>query len=154
MRAAHSLLVLAVFLAVAGSAVAGGGPVVVKRVPASIPAKGVTISGVMTLLPARGVRGLISTRRAVAIATTNTDPRVWRKPAALRATVSGAIAIAPAGAHKTWTYLRNPQAWVVTFTAAKPQNVGFGPGGTAHVRHMTVVVDAQDGRFIRGFYTA
>ncbi len=154
MRAAPSLLLLAACLGFAGSAAAAGGPVVVKQVPASIPAKGVTISGVMTLLPAQGVRGIISTKRAVAIATTNTDPRVWRKPAALRATVSGAIAIAPGGAHKTWTYLRNPQAWVVTFTAAKPQNIGFAPEGTARVRHMTVVVDAQDGRFIRGFYTA
>jgi hypothetical protein len=146
-------LVLAASGLWAGVAAAAGGPVVVARVPVSIPARGVTVSGVLTLLPARGADGLIPTKRAVVIAEKDTNAKIWRKPRALRATVSGSVAIAPDAGHTSWKFLQNAQAWVVTFTASRPQQVGQAPGGGAAVKHMTVVIDAHDGRFIRGFYT-
>ncbi len=130
---------------------------VVSHVPVSIPARGVTVSGVLTLLPARGARGLIPTRRAVVIAEKDTNPKIWHKPRALRATVSGSVALAPDARHTGWKYLKNAQAWVVTFTAPRPQSVsvgGLGSGSAPRVTHMTVVIDAHDGRFIRGFFTA
>ncbi len=160
-RAACLLAALAAAALAAGvSGAAGGsgaGPMVVSHVPVSIPARGVTVSGVLTLLPAKGSQGLIPTRRAVVIAEKDTNPKIWHKPRALRATVSGPIVLAPDAQHTAWKSLKNAQAWVVTFTSPKPQSVavgGMGSGKAPRVTHMTVVIDAHDGRFIRGFFTA
>jgi hypothetical protein len=139
---------------VADFSAAAGGPVVVSHVPVSIPARGVTVSGVLTLLPAKGAHGLLTTRRAVVIAEKDTDSTIWHKPRALRATVSGSVVLAPDARHAVWKAVKNAQAWVVTFTAARPQQVSQAPTPGAAVKHMTVVIDAHDGRFIRGFFTA
>ncbi|HEX4518978.1 MAG TPA: hypothetical protein VH063_05290 [Gaiellaceae bacterium] len=148
------LLSLAAGALWAGVSAAAGGPMPVAHVPVSIPAGGVTISGVLTLLPAKGAHGLLPTGRAVVIAEKDANSKVWRKPRALRATVSGSVAIAPDAGHTSWKFLKNAQAWVITFTASKPQHVSQAPTARSAVKHMTVVIDAHDGRFIRGFFTA
>lgn len=131
-----------------------GGPASVDRVPASIPKSGINVTGVIVLLPGRSVHGLISAGRAVTIAHRDVNPHVWRHATTLRAIVPGPVAVAPDESHTSWTTLRDAPAWIVTFTANGPQHVSAQPSVSATVRHMTVVLDARDGRFIRGFYTA
>jgi hypothetical protein len=129
-------------------------PKPVNEVPASIPRGGVSIADTIVLMPPAHAAGLISAGRAVVIAAGSAGVRVWQRPRAIRATVPGPISVGPDAGHSTWLTLRNVPVWVVTFTAKTPQHVGQGPFPTAAVRHFSVVLDARDGRFIRGFYTA
>jgi hypothetical protein len=126
-------------------------PVQVDRVPARIPARGVEVTGVIVLTPPAAAEGLIPAKLAVEIAHFTANPRIWRQPETVRATVPGPIAIAPDGRH--WVFVRKAQAWVVTFTATSPQQIGVGPAGVPPVSHMSVILNARDGRFIRGFFT-
>jgi len=151
------LLVVGVAAAAAVGVVAAASsrePVPVDRVPATIPAGGVNITDVIVLLPPKGDGRLISAARAVALAQRSASSKVWGHAATLRATIAGPVEIAPDRAHSAWTTLRDEPAWVVTFTAAHPQHVGFAPGAGSKVTHMSVVLDARNGRYVRGFYTA
>ncbi len=139
---------------VAGGAVKAKGPFPVDRVPAAIPANGVNVTGVLVLLPATPMRGLISSTRAIRIAAKNADPQVWRHARAQLAVIKGPVTVAPDGPHSTWATLRDEPAWIVTYTASQPQHVGFGPGQAKGVRHMSVVLDARNGRYVRGIYTS
>jgi hypothetical protein len=152
---ARRLSVAAVLAAAAVSAplASARGPAAVDRVPASIPKSGVNVTGVIVLLPGKSVHGLISAGRAVTIAHRNVNPRVWRHATTLRATVPGPVAVAPDERHTSWATLRNAPAWIVTFTATSPQRVSAEPSVSASIGHMSVVLDARNGRFIRGFYT-
>ena len=129
-------------------------PVPVNRVPAMIPSEGVNITNVMVLLPPTGMGPYISAARAVALAERSVSASVWGHAVTTRATIPGPVAIAPDSKHSGWATLRNAPAWIVTFSASRPQHIGFSPGALSNVTHMSVVLDARDGRFVRGFYTA
>jgi hypothetical protein len=129
-------------------------PVPVNRVPVMIPSEGVDITNVMVLLPPTGAGPFISAARAVALAQRTVSAKIWQHAVTTRATIAGPLAVAPDRAHTGWATLHNAPAWVVTFTATRPQHVGFSPGALSKVKHMSVVLDARDGRFVRGFYTA
>jgi hypothetical protein len=148
------LLALATAVAAfAGTVGTSRTPLPVDRVPAAIPAAGVDVTGVMVLLPGASGRGLISSAEAVRIAGRNANARIWRYSHAQRAVIRGPLAVAPDGTHGTWATLRNEPAWVVTYSAATPQHVGLGPGAVHDVQHMSVVLDARDGRYVRGILT-
>ena len=129
-------------------------PVPVNRVPAMIPSEGVNVTNVMVLLPPTGAGPFISASRAVALAERSISTKIWQHAVTTRATIPGPVAVAPDPAHTGWATLRNAPAWVVTFTASRPQHVGLSPGALSNVMHMSVVLDARNGRFVRGFYTA
>jgi hypothetical protein len=148
------LALAAAVSSLAGAASQAKGPFPVDRVPAAIPANGVDVTGVLVLLPATSMRGLISSAQAVRLAAKNADPAVWRRARTQLAVIRGPVTVAPDGQHSSWATLRNEPAWIVTYTASQPQHVGFGPGEAKGVRHMSVVLDARNGRYVRGIYTS
>jgi hypothetical protein len=148
------LALAAAVAALAGAAAQAKGPFPVDRVPAAIPAGGVNITGVLVLLPATSIRGLISSTQAIRLAAKNADPGVWRHARTQLAVIRGPVTVAPDGQHSSWVTLKDEPAWIVTYTASQPQRVGFGPGEAKGVKHMSVVLDARDGRYVRGIYTS
>jgi hypothetical protein len=148
------LALAAAVAALAGVAAQAKGPFPVDRVPSAIPAGGVDVTGVLVLLPATSMRGLISSAQAVRLAARNADPQVWRHARTQLAVIRGPVTVAPDGQHSAWATLRNEPAWIVTYTASRPQHVGFGPGQAKGVKHMSVVLDARNGRYVRGIYTS
>jgi hypothetical protein len=151
-RAAVVSVAAAVAVA-AGPAATSREPVPVDRVPASIPSGGVNVTDVIVLLPPKNDAGAISAAGAVALAQRSAKAGVWHHAVPVPATIAGPVAVAPDARHTHWTTLRDEPAWVVTFTSAKPQHVGFTPGAGSSVTHLSVVIDANDGRFVRGFFT-
>jgi hypothetical protein len=145
-RAARLLAILAAGM-LAGTAAAA--KPVVDRVPATIPAAGITITGCCTFVPRTDTRGLISASRARALAAPYLHQPPAAAPATALATLSGSVSIL-----EPPTTLHNPPVWLVTYRLPNPIHVGFGPGGGAPVTHFSVVIDARRGRFVRGFYTA
>jgi len=149
-RAACVLVLLA---ALGAASPAAAAKPAVDRVPAVMTRAGFSIAGCCAFRPAPpSVRGLISARRAVAIASEKVDTQNWRNPAPLLARIVGRVTFGFTSKVRT---VRDPTAWVVTFTGRTPVRVGIGPGGSGPgMRHKTVVLDAKTGEFIRGFYTA
>ena len=141
-----------VLLLAAPSPALAQGPVV-DRVPTAIPVSGISITGCCVFMPPTVSRGLISKRRALSLARAYARPSVWHRPAFLLARVPGAISVAPDAHHSSFGTLRNAPAWVVTFTSDKPQRVGVSAPEPL-VTHFSVALDARNGRFMRGFYTA
>jgi hypothetical protein len=155
------LALAAAVAALAGAAVQAKGPFPVDRVPAAIPAGGVNVTGVLVLLPPTSMNGVISSSRAIIsssramrLAAKNADPGVWQFARTQLAVIRGPVTVAPDGQHSSWATLRDEPAWIVTYTASRPQHVGFGPGEAKGVKHMSVVLDARDGRYVRGIYTS
>ena len=140
-------------VSLAGAVGSGARPFPVDHVPAAIPARGVDVTGVMVLLPGAARPGLISAAQAVRIAARNASPQVWVRAGTQRAVIRGPVTLAPDGQHSSWATLRNEPAWVVTYDALRPQHVGFGPGTLRRVTHMSVIVDARNGRYVRGILT-
>jgi hypothetical protein len=124
----------------------------IDHVPATVSPAGFVITGCCSFKPALSAPGLISARKAVAIASGKVDTTNWQKPTALLAKLVGPVTFGFTTRTRT---VRNPIAWVVTFTGRSSVRVGLGPGGAGpKMRHDTVVLDAKTGEFIRGFYTA
>ena len=150
-RAAR-ILVLLTALAFAASAAADGAKPTVDRVPTTMSSAGFVITGCCAFKPALSAPGLISAQKAVAIASRKVDRTNWQKPAAFLAKLVGSVTYGFTTKLRT---VRNPTAWVVTFTGRNSVRVGLGPGGAGpKMLHDTVVLDAKTGDFIRGFYTA
>jgi hypothetical protein len=144
------LALLGALVLVSGSSAAA--KPVVDRVPSTVPASGFSITGCCAFRPAAQGRGLITQGRAVALARGRVDTKNWQSPAVVLATVVGRVTFGFTTKVRT---LKNPTAWVVTFTGRNDVHVGLGPGGEGPgLRHETVVLDAKTGDFIRGFYTA
>jgi hypothetical protein len=79
------------------------------------------------------------------------DTTNWQKPTALLARLVGPVTFGFTSKVRT---VRNPTAWVITFTGRNPIRVGLGPGGAGpKMGHDTIVLDAKTGEFLRGFYT-
>jgi hypothetical protein len=144
---------VAVFLLLGAPASAGARGPVVDRVPATILASGIRITGCCVFMPPTVSRGLISKHRALSLARAYARATVWHRPAFLLARVPGAISVAPDAHHFSFDTLRNAPAWVVTFTSDQPQRVGVSSPEPL-VTHFSVALDARNGRFIRGFYTS
>src|SRR5262249_10779540 len=124
----------------------------VDRVPASISDAGFSITGCCAFKPALSAPGLISAREAVALASAKGDTKNWQRPTAFLAKLVGPVTF---GFPTKLRTVRNPTAWVVTFTGRNSVRIGLGPGGAGpKMSHDTVVLDAKTGEFIRGFYTA
>jgi hypothetical protein len=145
-------LVLLTVLVVAAPAAAADAKPTVDRVPAAMSSAGFVITGCCSFKPAPSAPGLISARKAVAIASRKVDTTNWQKPTAFLARLVGPVTYGFTTKLRT---VRNPTAWVVTFTGRNSVRIGLGPGGAGpKMRHDTVVLDAKTGEFIRGFYTA
>jgi len=150
-RAARILVLLTALVAAASAAATDAKPTV-DHVPATMSSAGFVITGCCSFKPALSAPGLISAQKAVAIASGKVDRTNWQKPTTLLAKLVGPVTYGFTGKLRT---VRNPTAWVVTFTGRNSVPVGLGPGGAApKMWHDTVVLDAKTGDFIRGFYTA
>jgi len=143
---------LVLLTALAFAAPAAAARPTIDHVPATMSRAGFVITGCCSFKPALSSRGLISARKAVAIASRKVDTTNWQKPTALLAKLVGPVTFGFTTKTRT---VRNPTAWVVTFTGRNSVRVGLGPGGAGpKMKHDTVVLDAKTGEFIRGFYTA
>jgi hypothetical protein len=148
-RAARILVLLTALLAAAPAAAAKP---TVDHVPTTMSSAGFVITGCCSFKPALSAPGLISARRAVAIASGKVDTKNWQKPTTLLARLVGPVTFGFTTKVRTE---RNPTAWVVTFTGRSSVRVGLAPGVAGpKMRHDTVVLDAKTGEFLRGFYTA
>jgi hypothetical protein len=149
---AAGILVLLTALAFSAAATAATAKPTVDRVPTTISQSGFSITGCCAFRPALSAPGLISARKAVALASAQVDTKNWQKPTAVLAKLVGPVTFGFTTKVRT---VRNPTAWVVTFTGRDSVHVGLGPGGAGpKMSHDTVVLDAKTGEFIRGFYTA
>jgi hypothetical protein len=150
-RAARILVLLTAFVVAAPAAATDAKPTV-DRVPAAMSSAGFVITGCCSFRPTLSAPGLISAQKAVAIASAKVDRTNWQNPTAFLAKLVGSVTYGFTTKLRT---VRNPTAWVVTFTGRNTVRVGLGPGGAGpRMRHDTVVLDAKTGEFIRGFYTA
>lgn len=123
----------------------------VSEVPVSVPLAGVEVNQEFILKPL-SVPVLLSKAQAVAIAErySNTAPR---PPVAVLANVTVPDSLAPAGAGGPWKSVNAEPSWVVTFTWPSAFNVNMSPEGSPMwVTHMTLVINANTGAFVRGFF--
>lgn len=133
-----------------------------KEVPATLPAGGVTVNNLYVLRPLTQVQlsGVKTTaQRAITIARTYANAQPFAATTLLSSFTSIA-SVPPAGATERSNVIQNISAWIVTFTTNHPQNVVIGkkpaPGqapATYAPKHFNIVINAQTGVFVLGFFT-
>lgn len=133
-----------------------------NEVPATLPAGGVTVNNQFVLRPLAQVQqpGVkITAQQAITTARTYANAKSFAATTLLSSFTSIA-SVPPAGATERSNAIQNVSAWIVTFTTDHPQNVIIGkmpaPGRTPPTyspRHFNIVINAQTGVFILGFFT-
>ena len=148
---------------------ADSSPVLATEVPSTLPAAGVDINHQVTLIPPTVAAPPISASKALAIARTyaNAQPfpaRVLAANVTVPETVaSAATATAPPGSRQSIhsRSIDNVPSWVIAFTSSKPTTVaqgGYFPNAKVPARiqtasHFSVVINANTGQFVVGFFT-
>lgn len=141
------------------------GTTMTNEVPATLPQQGVTINNqfiVHPLTSAQTQLSLIAESDAITTARTyaNTQPFA---AVALLGSFTNLGSVPPPGATDGATahVIQNVPTWIVTFTTTDPQNVFIGakpnatqPPATSAPTHFNVVINANTGTFILGFFTA
>ncbi|HZS31739.1 MAG TPA: hypothetical protein VFA37_10820 [Gaiellaceae bacterium] len=129
----------AVVIAVRGR---GSGIPSVSEVPASLPAGGVSLNGVVVLKPLV-TRPAHVLSKAAAIKSARADAA--KHSSAARA-MEAAVTISGD------PHLQSTPAWIVTFDYAKPINIS-GSKTPELVTHDSIFVDASTGKLLLGIYT-
>lgn len=130
-------------------------PPLVSEVPSSIPPGGVNINDQVTLMPPVGLPTLLKSRSdAIHAARKFGDPKLF-PPTTLLTNFTDPGSIPPPDSPVGFRDIENRLAWVVTFTSDKPEEVGSAPFGKSavYVSHFHVVLDADTGKFLLGFFT-
>ena len=143
------------------------GPAVAAAVPATIPEEGVRlvpgVADIVLMPPAAGEQDLLaisSMEQAIAAAPKIPTPL----PAtAILAQVTIGSTLAPAGeASAGYEPIENRLAWVITYTYPEPVDVRLGEAHTDTpppspapllMSHANIIIDAQTGAFLWGFFT-
>lgn len=128
-------------------------PTPVTEIPSMIPDNGVSLyHRHIVLMPLTTPNeSFISAARAI----TDADAYVNPNPGtAVLALVTVPASIPPAGFTQPSDPIASVPAWVVTLTLPAPANVNLsGRGGPLWVTHDEVVVNAETGKFVVGFFT-
>lgn len=147
---------------------ADSSPVLSSEVPTSIPSNGVNINNQVTLTPFTTPTGTsanaspLSAMQALTIARSYVNAQNF--PATtVEADVTLPGSVPPSGATDTSeaTMIQNVPSWVVTFTSPTPTAVDQGgyfpnattPANETPMSHFSVVINAQTGQFVMGFFT-
>ena len=136
-------------------------PPLATQIPSTIPAGGVNINDQVTLMPPVGrPTSLKSSKEATYAARKFGNAKFPTIAQLCTFTIPGSIPPRdlPTGTSVSdFRVIEGRLAWVVTFTSPKPMDVEVGKWGS-HVglfmTHLNVVLDANTGRFLGGFYTA
>ena len=118
------------------------------EVPASIPADGVQVGVLVLMPPANTDANTMDSNKAVDAATRYGHADAGMKPTAVLADVTIPGTIPPPDTDIKWRTIQDRLAWVVTFPFSERKDVD-GFVATAY----NVVVDAESGEFVWGFYT-
>jgi hypothetical protein len=129
-------------------ATASSGPLVVAEVPATIPAGGVHVGVLVLMPPANTDANTMDSNKAVDAANQYGHADAGMKPTAVLADVTIPGTIPPPDTDIKWRTIQDRLAWVVTFPFSERKDVD-GFAATAY----NVVVDADSGGFVWGFYT-
>ncbi|MCL4493391.1 MAG: hypothetical protein M1294_01075 [Firmicutes bacterium] len=132
-------------------------PAAATEVPTSLPPEGVEIHHQAILKPTN-FKSVISRQEALKLVShyARIGPI---PPRAILVNFTAPQSLRPAGYQGAATVINNVPAWVVTLTAPTPQQVVQTQPGTpqsdlpAPVRHFNVVISAQTGQFLFGFFT-
>jgi hypothetical protein len=138
-------------------------PPLVTQVPSRIPAGGVNVNDQVTLMPPVGRATLLkSSNEAIYAARKFGNPKLPQTT--LLCTFTDPGSIPPPDSPVPFLTIQDRLAWVITFTSPKPVDVEVGvaapeAGATAvpaglYATHFNVVLDANTGKFLRGFFTA
>lgn len=138
-------------------------PATVTQVPATLPPNGVMLaSGPYLLLPPpASLRVSITRADAIALARLRTHPE-YRVTGALLAIMSAPdVSMYEASTNpQRWAQISNLPVWLVTLALPQPAVVSNGPPCCASppihprpVSHIVVVLHAETGAFVRGFFT-
>jgi len=136
-----------------------GGTTPVSEVPSVLPSGGVTVNKIFVLLPlstaqATGIR--MTATQAVTIAREYANAQPFTATALL-ARFTDINSVPPPGVVETNArIIQNVPAWIVTFTRSNPEDVIQGPK-SAHPwypTHFNIVINANTGTFVEGFFTA
>lgn len=141
------------------------GTTMMNEVPATLPQQGVTINDQFIVHPLTSTQAqlsMIAENDAITTARTyaNTQPFATTT---LLGSFTNLGSVPPPGATDgtTANVIQNVPAWIVTFTTTDPQNVFIGakpdatqPPATSAPTHFNVVINANTGTFILGFFTA
>jgi hypothetical protein len=133
-----------------------------RDVPATLPASGVTVDNRFILHPLTQVQQSevkITAQQAITIGRTYANAQPFAETTLLTSFTS-IDSVPPPGATERSHVIQNVIAWIVTFTSNDPQNVIIGkkpaPDQTPAIyapRHFNVVINAQTGAFVLGFFT-
>ncbi len=139
-----------------GSAPAAGNaaPEPATEVPSSIPVGGVNINNQVILMPPSAGGRTMDSNQAVRAASAFVDTELKVSTLLATVTVPGTIPIQ--GTDIPFRTIQNRQAWVVTVTSPEPVLVGStknASGERVQATHFSVVLDAESGEFLIGFYT-
>lgn len=83
------------------------------------------------------------------------DPKLF-PPTTLLANFTDPGSIPPPDSPVPFRTIENRLAWIITFTSDKPEEVGSAPFGemsAVYASHFHVVLDADTGKFLLGFFT-
>jgi len=140
-------------------------PTLMTEVPSALPPNGVSIHYhdfvEATLRPLANPKVRLTCEQAIAIARHYDDNTFPVTALLVSFTDPNTIWTPefPASDKSALATIQNVPAWVVTFTSPKPVNVAVG-GYFAHwtppvvlVTHDSLVINAQTGAFVRGFFT-
>ena len=144
------------------------GPAAVSQVPAALPAQGVTIDPAAEILLMPAAAGAQAMAAVSADMAVNLGPKIPTPlaPTAVLATVTIGATVPPVGTtSKGYADIEGRLAWVITYTYPEPVDVRIGgapdPNATAAtskpspllMSHANVIIDAQTGAFLWGFFT-
>lgn len=163
--AAGAGLAILMYPTPSGTARATGPPAVVEQVPDTIPADGVKLRpGVddIVLMPLTSEResalAIGSARGAVAAGPKVPKPNPTAPPRAVQASVTVGSTLENSEEYR----IVDRAAWVITYTSSEPvavqhQRYAIDPDPDRPpdplVSHLNIIIDAETGKFLLGFYT-
>lgn len=138
------------------------GTTMVNEVPSILPQQGVTINNQFIILPltsAQAQSSMIAESQAITTARSYANAQPFAATTLL-GSFTNLGSVPPPGATDDTNVVQNVPAWIVTFTTTDPQNVFVGgkPNAgqnpaTAAPTHFNIVINANTGAFVLGFFT-
>lgn len=136
-----------------------GGTTSMTEIPPVLPKGGVTINNQFVLRPLTAMQKAalkLTASQAIKIGREYADAHPF--PAtALLASFTSINSVPPPGVVASNAHvIQNVPAWIVTFTSASPQDVVQGKKGSSaqSPTHFDIVINANTGAFVLGFFTA